>query len=86
MYAITDQIEQERIATHGKGIASQLRELAMPGNRRRICLGVTIFVFMQMAGSNAINVSIYACLILLKPHQQIMASTTPPEFSNPSAS
>lgn len=67
MYAITDQIDQERIATHGKGIASQLRELAMPGNRRRISLGVAMFVFMQMAGSNAINVSTCACLILLNP-------------------
>jgi len=55
MYAITDQLEQERISAIGKGFMAQLRELAMPENRRRIVLGVLIFIFMQFAGSNAIN-------------------------------
>jgi len=54
-YAITDQLEQERISVHGKGFMAQLRELAIPGNRRRIILGVQIFIFVQFAGSNAIN-------------------------------
>jgi hypothetical protein len=55
MYAITDQLEQERISANGKGFMAQLRELAMPGNRRRIVLGVLIFIFMQFASSNTIN-------------------------------
>jgi hypothetical protein len=52
-----DQIDQERLASHGKGLMAEIREMAMPGNRNRITIGVFIFVFMQMAGSNAINVS-----------------------------
>lgn len=57
VFAITDQVEQERHAVEGKGFLAELREVALPGNRRRLILGVMIFVFMQMAGSNAINVS-----------------------------
>lgn len=57
IYRVMDQIEQERLATHGKGLIAEFREMAMPGNRSRITTGVLIFVFMQMAGSNAINVS-----------------------------
>lgn len=55
IYRVTDQIEQERRATHGKGLIAEFREMMMPGNRNRIAIGVMIFVFMQMAGSNAIN-------------------------------
>ncbi|KAL5312883.1 hypothetical protein ACEPPN_019309 [Leptodophora sp. 'Broadleaf-Isolate-01'] len=55
VFAITDQVEQERHAVEGKGFLAELREVALPGNRRRLILGVMIFVFMQMAGSNAIN-------------------------------
>jgi MFS family permease len=58
IYRVMDQIEQERLATYGKGLIAEFREMAMPGNRSRITIGVLIFVFMQMAGSNAINVSI----------------------------
>ena len=54
--AISRQIEEERMQTAGKGLLAEFRELCRPGNRRRIMLGVLIFVFMQMAGSNAINV------------------------------
>jgi hypothetical protein len=56
IFAVTDQVEQERQATHGKGLLAELREMILPANRRRIILGVVIFIFMQMAGSNAINV------------------------------
>jgi hypothetical protein len=56
MFRIMEQIEQERAAVSGKGLLAEYRELAMPGNRRRIVVGVLIFVFMQFAGSNAINV------------------------------
>jgi len=55
IFAITDQVEQERHATQGKGLLAELREVALPGNRKRLILGVMIFIFMQMAGSNAIN-------------------------------
>jgi MFS family permease len=58
IYRVIDQIDQERLATHGKGLIAEFREIAMPGNRNRITIGVFIFIFMQMAGSNAINVSI----------------------------
>jgi MFS family permease len=58
IYRVMDQIQQERLAAHGKGLIAEFREIAMPGNRSRITIGVLIFVFMQMAGSNAINVSI----------------------------
>lgn len=57
IYRVMDQIEQERLATHGKGVMAEVREMAMPGNRRRIIIGVLIFIFMQFAASNAINVS-----------------------------
>jgi hypothetical protein len=39
----------------GGGMLSQWKELGNPGNRRRISIGVAIFVFMQFAGSNAIK-------------------------------
>jgi hypothetical protein len=37
------------------GIVAQWKELAIPSNRRRISVGVFMFIFMQGAGSNAIN-------------------------------
>lgn len=53
---ILNQIEHERHSTAGqKGLLAEFRELARPGNRNRIAIGVSLFVFMQMAGSNAIN-------------------------------
>jgi hypothetical protein len=39
----------------GGGMLSQWKELGNPGNRRRIFIGIAIFVFMQFAGSNAIK-------------------------------
>jgi Sugar (and other) transporter len=50
-----DQIEQERQSTSGKGLIAEFKELSHKGNRNRIAIGVCIFIFMQMAGSNAIN-------------------------------
>lgn len=55
--AIVRQIEEERMLVSGKGIMAEFREVFGPNNRYRIFLGVMLFVFMQMAGSNAINVS-----------------------------
>jgi hypothetical protein len=55
MYRIMDQIEQERLSTSGKGLIAEFKELSHKGNRNRIAIGVSIFIFMQMAGSNAIN-------------------------------
>jgi hypothetical protein len=37
------------------GSISQWKELTAPSNRRRILVGIFIFIFMQGAGSNAIN-------------------------------
>lgn len=39
----------------GGGMLSRWKELGRPSNRRRIFIGVVIFIFMQFAGSNAIN-------------------------------
>lgn len=50
-----NQIEYERQNTIGKGLIAELRELSRKGNRNRIAIGILIFIFMQMAGSNAIN-------------------------------
>ena len=55
--AIVRQIEEERMLTSGTGIVAELREIFGATNRYRIFLGISLFVFMQMAGSNAINVS-----------------------------
>ncbi|KIW13397.1 hypothetical protein PV08_08585 [Exophiala spinifera] len=55
MYRVIDQIEHEREATPGKGLVAEFKELSRKGNRNRIAIGVTLFIFMQMAGSNAIN-------------------------------
>jgi hypothetical protein len=55
IYRVLDQIEQERQHTAGKGMMAELKEMVVPGNRKRITIGVLIFIFMQFAGSNAIN-------------------------------
>lgn len=83
---VLDQIEQERLATHGKGPIAELKEMVMPGNRKRITIGVLIFVFTQFAGSNDINVK----ALILFPHNPTWPltenSTTPPGSPPPSAS
>ncbi|KAF8856750.1 general substrate transporter [Acephala macrosclerotiorum] len=55
IHAIKHQVERERLAINGEGLFAELREPILPGNRWRITLGVMLFVFQQMAGSNAIN-------------------------------
>jgi hypothetical protein len=50
-----DQIDFERHNTDGKGIKAEFRELSKKGNWNRLLVGVVMFVFMLMAGSNAIN-------------------------------
>jgi len=52
---VLDQIEEERVMAPGKGLLVEFTELGRKGNRNRIAIGVTIFIFMQFAGSNAIN-------------------------------
>lgn len=52
---IMAQIEAERNLGLGKGLRAELKELSTKGYRNRLFLGVSVFVFMQMAGSNAIN-------------------------------
>lgn len=55
MQGIFQQIEHEQEMGHGKGFRSQMREISKPGNRGKLIIGSLMFVFMQMAGSNAIN-------------------------------
>jgi MFS family permease len=47
------------------GMLSQFKELRTPSNRKRVALGVAIFIFMQFCGSNAINYyrSVYTPLV-----------------------
>jgi hypothetical protein len=52
---IMDQIEQERTARPDTGIRATLQVCAQRSNRNRLLIGNLMFVFMQMAGSNAIN-------------------------------
>lgn len=55
---IIASIEEERMLVPNKGFLGQCQELfGQPLNRRRIIYAVLIFIFMQWAGSNAINVS-----------------------------
>lgn len=37
------------------GLIAQWKEMAVPSNRRRVLVGVVMFIFMQGCGSNAIN-------------------------------
>ena len=56
---IMAEIEEELSSVQRSGIIGEFQELfGQPMNRKRMMLGVLIFVFMQFAGSNAINVSI----------------------------
>ncbi|EAQ87472.1 hypothetical protein CHGG_04091 [Chaetomium globosum CBS 148.51] len=52
---ILNQIAYEDSVAGPSGVKATLREMAEPSNRRRLSIGVVLFVFMQMAGSNAIN-------------------------------
>lgn len=50
-----DQIEHERQAAVGREFIAEFKEMCQKDNRNRIAIGVCLFIFMQMAGSNAIN-------------------------------
>jgi sugar porter (SP) family MFS transporter len=52
---IMDTVEDELERRPNGGMAGEWKELARPSNRKRVFVGVFIFIFMQMAGSNAIN-------------------------------
>jgi sugar porter (SP) family MFS transporter len=52
---IMDTVNEEIETRPNGGSISQWKESAAPSNRRRILVGVFIFIFMQGAGSNAIN-------------------------------
>ncbi|KAG9656104.1 general substrate transporter, partial [Aureobasidium melanogenum] len=52
---IMDTVNEQLESPHDQGMISQVKELRVPSNRRRVFVGVAIFVFMQFAGSNAIN-------------------------------
>lgn len=49
------QLEEEQCAGDSQTTLQQLRLLSKRGYRNRIIIGVWIFIFMQFAGSNAIN-------------------------------
>lgn len=56
---IMAEIEEELSSVQRSGIIGEFQELfGQPMHRKRMMLGVLIFVFMQFAGSNAINVSV----------------------------
>jgi sugar porter (SP) family MFS transporter len=52
---IMDTVNDEFESNPTGGMMAQWKELAAPSNRKRILVGVFIFIFMQGAGSNAIN-------------------------------
>lgn len=54
-HGIFQQMEHEMALSEGKTFKSSLKEMSKPGNRKRLLTGVLMFIFMQMAGSNAIN-------------------------------
>ncbi|UKZ48227.1 hypothetical protein TrVGV298_002463 [Trichoderma virens] len=54
-HSIFQQLEHEEAIVEGNGFKSIVREIAKAGNRRRLGIGALMFIFMQMAGSNAIN-------------------------------
>lgn len=49
------QLESEREFEDRSGRFSVSKEMWRPRNRQRLTIGVLMFIFMQMAGSNAIN-------------------------------
>jgi len=55
LFHIMSTVYDHREDRTGGGMLSQWKELGNSGNRRRIFIGVAIFVFMQFAGSNAIK-------------------------------
>jgi len=50
-----DSVNDNRGRFGEGGMLSQWKELRTPSNRKRIFIGVAVFIFMQFAGSNAIN-------------------------------
>ncbi|KAL5116110.1 hypothetical protein ACEQ8H_006006 [Pleosporales sp. CAS-2024a] len=52
---IMDSVNDELETSPSGGMLGQWKELAVPSNRRRVLVGAFIFIFMQGAGSNAIN-------------------------------
>ncbi|KAI7608933.1 hypothetical protein KC343_g12512 [Hortaea werneckii] len=52
---VMDQIEQEQIFAVGKGLKATVNMVCRKGNWNRLVIGNVMMIFMQMAGSNAIN-------------------------------
>ncbi|ETS78442.1 hypothetical protein PFICI_10504 [Pestalotiopsis fici W106-1] len=52
---ILRQLEVERQVECNTGRFGVIKEVLRPGNRQRLAIGSLMFIFMQMAGSNAIN-------------------------------
>ena len=52
---IMDSVNDNRDRFGEGGMLSQWKALRTPSNRKRIFIGIAVFIFMQFAGSNAIN-------------------------------
>ncbi|KAI7327202.1 general substrate transporter [Hortaea werneckii] len=52
---VLDQIDQEQIFAVGKGLKATVNMVCRKGNWNRLVIGNVMMIFMQMAGSNAIN-------------------------------
>ncbi|KXJ90087.1 general substrate transporter [Microdochium bolleyi] len=56
VHGIFQQLDHELETDSGRGgFLNTIREMAKAGNRKRLASGSLMFIFMQMAGSNAIN-------------------------------
>lgn len=53
---IADAAEEEAEFRVSGGVMAKWRACLKPGNRKRLLLGIAIFVFMQLAGSNAVSI------------------------------
>jgi hypothetical protein len=54
-HSIFQQLQHEELIAEGNGFKPIMKEMVKAGNRERLAIGALMFVFMQMAGSNAIN-------------------------------
>ncbi|KAG5928787.1 hypothetical protein E4U42_008042 [Claviceps africana] len=55
VHCILGQIQHDEAISEGSGVVSFCREVCQPVNRKRLITGCLMFIYMQMAGSNAIN-------------------------------
>jgi hypothetical protein len=56
---IMDTVNEQLESPHDQGLISQLKELRVPSNRRRIFVGVTIFIFVSRAKLQIVRAKSY---------------------------